>query len=59
LFVDILQVVQTSIIDKSIQKIKFAGPDWEYVIMLRQPPEQKKTKTKKKEVVEDGDDIAF
>jgi DNA polymerase III sliding clamp (beta) subunit (PCNA family) len=59
LFVDILQVVQTSIIDKSIQKIKFAGPDWEYVIMLRQPPEQKKTKTKKKEIVEDGDDTAF
>lgn len=59
LFVDILQVTQTSIIDKSIQKIKFTGPDWEYVIMLRVPPEKKKaTASKKKEEVE-SDDLPF
>lgn len=46
LFTDILQVTRTSIIDKSLRKIKFTAPDWEYVVMLRLPPESK-TKEKK------------
>lgn len=59
LFIDILQITQTSIIDKSIQKIKFTGPDWDYVLMLRTPPEKKVKKGKVKEAAGDSDDIAF
>lgn len=44
LFTSILGVTKTSIIDKSLQKIKFISDkgDWQYVIMLRKSPESKK-----------------
>ena len=48
LFTDILQVTRVSVIDKGLKKIKFTAPDWEYVIMLRQPPSSKAEQKKKK-----------
>ena len=35
LFSDILQITSTAELDKTKSKMKFTGPDWSYVIMLR------------------------
>lgn len=53
LFTDILQVTRTSIVDKSLQKIKFSASDWEYVVMLRQASKAKQKAGRKKKGEDD------